>query len=172
MAVTPTFSGTHVSYPSFRIAKSGDKGGADTYDEQVSVTWAVTGGTAPTGEGVLNGSLSVTGAQDILLAHATDPLQACGDSTYSEGFAPAGKKLKYLRIRNTHATASLKVERGTNGLPVFDATGDSITIPAGGYVEWYFPAGTAALTTGSNDKLTLTPSTGTMTGEIIAVYGS
>lgn len=174
MAVTTAYSGSHVVQIRFTATLSGDKSGLETVKDDLSITWAAAGGTAPTLTGALYGPISVTGAQDILLAHATDPLQGTGDATYTEGGTPSAgvSKLKFLRVRNTHATATLAVARkAANGLPIFSAASDAIVIEPGGYWDWYAPAGSAALTTGSNDGLTLTPSAGTVTGFLMAAYG-
>lgn len=171
MATTRAYSGTWRSSLLLQILATIDASGGEAVNKQDSVTFAASGGTAPTITGWLNGALSVTGAITLLLAHATDPLQGAGDATYSPGFTVAGSKPKLLRIVNTHASASLVVSRPVNGFPFPDAQGDAITIPAGGKIMMEWPAGLATLSTGSNDALTLTPSTGTVTGEITVVYG-
>lgn len=174
MALTVTYSGTMQLILDVLAAFSVDATGGQRGKVSRTITLSASGGTAPTVSGFLVGTLSVTGAQDILLAHATDPLQSAGDATYSSGFTVASTKIKAIWIRNTHATAALTVARGAaNGCPIFDAAGDAVTLLGGGdgLLLLTFPAGTAALTTGSNDKLTLTPSTGTVTAEIMVIYG-
>lgn len=169
MALTPAITGYLNLNAHARVALSGDGSGSITYEDPIS--YQMGSGSNPSLAGVLAGTLSVTGAQDILLAAASDPLGATGDAGYSEGYDPDGDELILLMIRNTHATASLKVERGAaNGLPIFDAAGEGLNIAAGGIFFYYDPAGTGALTTTSNDKLTLTPSTGTVTAELLAWY--
>ncbi len=111
-------------------------------------------------------------AGDLLLAHATDPLQGMGDAAYAPGFTVASSKLKTLVIQNTDSTDSITVARGAaNGLPVFDAASDAITLAPGDFFIYHKKAGTAALTTGSNDKLTISVSAGSPTFEIMAIYG-
>ncbi len=169
MATTVTYTGRIASQPSVTATLSGDKAGQEVFELPLSYTFGRD--DAPAVVGALEGYLSVTGAQDILLAHATDPLGATGSASYSEGFAPAGKELMYLRIANQHASASLLVERSAaNGLPIFDAAGEGMSIGPGGYREWYEPAGFGALTTGSTDALTLSPSSGTVEAHILAFY--
>lgn len=134
-------------------------------------TWAAAGGTAPTISGFLRSSVTVA-AGNWLLAHATDPFQSMGADTYPSGFDPAGTKLKLLLIRNTDSTQTVTVaQAASNGLPIFAAAGDGVPIPPGGCYLWYSPAGTAALTTGSNDALTLSVSGGSPVVEVTAFYG-
>lgn len=172
MAVTTTYSGGLALNIALNAALGGDRVGSDGISEILSIAFAAAGGTAPTLSGFLKGDLSVTGAQDLLLAHATDPLQSAGDAGYPAGFTVAGTKLKLLYIRNSHATATLTVARkATNGLPIFVAASDGIIIEPGGHLLWYAPAGSVALTTGSNDGITLSPSAGTVTGVLVAAYG-
>ncbi|MGV3721981.1 MAG: hypothetical protein ACO1SX_13800 [Actinomycetota bacterium] len=171
MATTRTYSGSRTRKLVLQILATVDASGGEAVNKQDTTTYAASGGTQPTITGWLNGALSVTGAITLLLAHATDPLQGAGDAAYSPGFTPAGAKVKYIRIKNTHASASLVASRPANGLPFLDAENDAITILAGSTIELEYNAGLAALTTTSNDALLLTPSTGTVTGEITVVYG-
>ena len=171
MATTYAYSGSSAISLQANVAFSGDYSGNQRAERAVTRTYAAAGGTAPTISGFLNGQLTVA-AGDILLAHATDPFQGMGDAAWAEGFTVAGSKLKALYLRNCDTTRSIVVARGAaNGLPIFDAAGDSITLqPLGTYfMEW--PSGLAALTTGSNDKLTLTPSAGNPLMDLMAVYG-
>jgi hypothetical protein len=140
--------------------------------ETLDLTFAAAGGTDPTISGWVNGTITVA-AGDLLMAHATDPFQGMGDSSYGPpGFTVASTKLKLLYMKNLHATISINVIRGAaNGLPVFTAAGDGIDIPAGGALLIYYPTGTAALTTTSNDKLTLAPASGSPTMDVLAIYG-
>jgi hypothetical protein len=111
-------------------------------------------------------------AGDLLLAHATDPLGAMGSETYSAGFSPASSKLKILAIQNTDATNTVTVARAAaNGLPIFAAAGDGTTLDAGGCFFWFNKAGTAALTTGTNDALTISVGGGTPICNLVAIYG-
>ena len=173
MATTNTLAGRLNFTAEGLVTFTTDHTGQRRATETATITFAATGGTAPTMSGFLGGDLSITGAQDILLAHATDPLQSTGDAAYSDGFTVASTKIKLFYMKNTHASASLTVARGAaNGLIIFDAASDSITLGPGGFKMLYHPTGYAALTTGSNDKLTLTPSTGTVTADILVIYGA
>jgi hypothetical protein len=153
-------------------ALSGDKQGGEVGRDALLVSFAAAGGSAPTLSGFLSGTATVAAAGDLLLAHASDPLQGFGDAAYSEGFSPAGARIKLLLVRNTDPTNSLTVARkSTAGLALFDAAGDSITLAPGDELVLYKPAGGAPLATGSNDGLTLTPSAGTPTAQILVAYG-
>jgi hypothetical protein len=95
-----------------------------------------------------------------------------GDAAYSEGFTVAGSKLKFLLIENLDATQTITVIQGAAaGLPIFAAAGDGVAIAPGGIHMFYNPAGTAALTTTSNDKLTVSVSGGSPTFRLVAAYG-
>ena len=104
--------------------------------------------------------------------HATDPFGTMGDAQYSDGLAPAGKRLKLLYLRSDPAnTASVTVVRAaSNGLSLFSAAGAGVTLTPGGSLVWEDLAGIGPLTTGSNDALTLTPSAGTPAVTLLAVY--
>ncbi len=171
MATTNTYSGQSALSLSANVAFSVDTTGNRRCSRSVTHTYAVAGGTAPTISGFLSGQITVA-AGDILIAHATDPFQGMGDSVYSDGFTVAGSKLKALYLRNCDETKTIIIARGAaNGLPIFEAANDAITLQALGtfFMEW--PAGLAALTTGSNDKLTLTPSAGNPLMDFTAFYG-
>lgn len=171
MATTTVYSAALSLKALARAAFSGDSTGGRTIEETLNLTFAAAGGSDPTISGFLKGTVTVA-AGDLLLAHATDPFQAMGDAGYSDGFTVAGSKIKLLIIRNSDATRSITVARAAaNGLPIFDTAGDSVTIPPGGVFLFYLPTGTAALTTGSNDALTLTPSAGNPTAEVTVFYG-
>jgi hypothetical protein len=149
---------------------SGDKTGTENFEELITL---IAGrGDCPALSGALSGDFSIAAATDFLLADPSDPFAGGGNATYTDGFDPAGDKLFALLIVNNDADESLKIERGAaNGLPVFDAAGEGLNIgPDGAFFHWYDPAGTAALTSGTNDKLTLTPSANTVTGRLVAFY--
>jgi hypothetical protein len=171
VATTNTYSGSSSLSLAAQAAFSGDTTGNRRASRAVTRAYAAAGGTAPTVSGFLTGQLTVA-AGDILLAHASDPFQGMGDSVYSDGFTVAGSKLKMLYLRNCDETRSIVIIRGAaNGLPIFEAASDGITLqPLGTYfMEW--PSGLAALTTGTNDKLTLTPSAGNPLMDLTAFYG-
>lgn len=172
MATTYELSGSLSISHFFQVAFETDASGGYRVSLNESIVFNDAGGSEPDIQGFFKGTGSISASTDLLLAHASDPLQGAGDATYSPGFTVAGSKLKFLYIKNTDDTESLTISRGAaNGLPVFDAAGDAITLPPGGIFLFYPKTGTAALTTGSNDKLTVAPSANTVTFDIVAGYG-
>lgn len=142
----------------------------------LAIEYAAAGGTAPTVSGWVRGTLLVEAADDWLMAHASDPFQDHGDAEYSPDFTVAGSKLKTLVVYNdpnADSPGDVTVARAaSNGLPIFAAAGDAITLPPGGFLIWHNPDGTAALTTTSNDALTVTPEASTDPElEVFAIYG-
>lgn len=173
MSVTRTTSGTLSLKTLLGTLVTGDWGGGEALNSAITITLAATGGAAPTVTGWMKGTLSLSGAVTLLLAHATDPLQGAGDATYSPGLTVASSKLKGLIIKvDSSSGGNLTIERPANPLPIFNALGDALTLDPGGMFVFFLEDGTAALTTGSNDALLITPSAGTVTGTIIALYGS
>lgn len=171
MATTTTYSGTTSISVAMRNALSGELTGEENAIFSAALTFAAAGGTAPTLSGFFKGTATCA-AGDWLLAHATDPLQSQGSATYSQGFTVASSKLKLLVVKNEDSTNSITIARGsTNGLPIFDAASDAITLAPGDIFLYYKQAGTAALTTGSNDKLTISVSGGSPTATVLAAYG-
>lgn len=172
MAITTALSGSFLLQILLRSAYSGDRSGGEDAEKRLSVTFTPAGGADPTLSGFLSGTVTAA-AGDLLLAHATDPFQSMGDSEYSQGFTVAGTKLKLLYLENTDDAETVTVLRGAaNGLPVFAAAGDGRTLGPGEVMLLYNPVGlTGALTTGSNDKLTLAVSGGTPALLAIAGYG-
>lgn len=169
-AVTYTYSGTTEFSTSSSAAGAGDTTQNITGSHSASLTFDPS--VAPTISGFLKGTF-LAAAGDLLLAHATDPLQGMGDATYPGGFAPSGvAKLKEIFIRNNDATNSVSIARGTtNGLPIFDAADDKITLAPGDIFYYFKKAGTAILTTGTNDKLTISVTGGTPSCDIHVKYG-
>lgn len=173
MAVTTAYAGNLTLDITGTATLGGDAAGTQRIPALAkAITFAASGGTAPTIAGWMYGTGTFTGAVTCLLAHATDPLVGAGDAGYSIGFTVASSKLKLLYIENTHASIALTIARAaTNGLPIFDTAGDSVPLAAGDILCLYVKAGTAALTTGSNDGLTITPGSSGGTCTIIALYG-
>ena len=173
MATTYSFSGSLTLTILAQVVFSGETVGIQQGKYSRSITMDPTGGDAPTVSGFLSGGIDIsTTPVDMLLAAATDPLQGAGSAEYSPGFTVAGSKIKYFYLRNSHATGSITISRGAaNGLPIFDAASDAITVLAGSMVLLEFKAGTAALTTTSNDKLTIVGSAAHITADILVVYG-
>jgi hypothetical protein len=169
VAVTYTLSGTLSLGAALASVFSGDNSGQRNATVEFSDTFAASGGDVAM-TGYFKGTATCA-AGDWLLAHASDPLQSMGTATYSDGFDPASDKLYLLVVLNTDATNTITISRGTtNGLPIFGAADDAITIAAGGMFVWYSPAGTAALTTGTNDKLTIAVGGGSPTATVLAAY--
>lgn len=172
MAKTVTYSGEIVIKGLVKMALSGDAVGDERAVQEWLYTLAAAGGTAPTISGVLCTSFTVDTSGAILIAHATDPTQGFGSATYSQGFAPAGTKVKAIGIKNTGATNSLVVTRTASvGFALFDAAADAMTIAPGDCFFRTYKAGSAALSTGSNDSITLAPSADTTTCALIVIYG-
>lgn len=165
MATTVTYDGSLSIEDQFRALFTVEFEGSE-------VAKVASRSTLTTIAGFFKGAFTVA-AGDFLLAHASDPLQGMGDAAYTLNFTVASKKLAYLYLKNTHASISWSFARGAaNGLTLFDAASDAITLKAGAEFRMAdFTNGiTSALTTGSNDKLTITPASGSPTGTIVAVY--
>jgi hypothetical protein len=173
MATTRTYTGqTSLSFTAQALASVDGAGGETIPRILNAITWAAAGGTAPTLTGWLYAATVTCAAGDWLLAHATDPFQSMGDSAYAPGFTVASSKLKLLYIRNKDTANSITIARGAaNGLPIFDAASDAVTLAPGDCLLLYKKAGTAALTTTSNDKITVAVSAGSPTCEVLAFYG-
>lgn len=171
MAVTTTFSGSANIAIEGLATFSVDRTGAQRATINKALTFAASGGSAPTISGFLYGTLTCS-AGDILLAHATDPFQGMGDADYSPGFTVASSKLKLLYFENTDSTNTITIARKTtNGLPIFNAADDALTLAAGDVFLYFKRAGTAALTTGSNDALTISVGAGSPTMIACVLYG-
>jgi hypothetical protein len=174
MATTVTYSGSASISVVLSAALSGEKTGSELARWLKSITFAAAGGTAPTLAGFMIGD-GVAAAGDILLAHATDPLQGMGSANYSEGFDPAGDLLKILIFENLSTTTGqdITVTRGAaNGLEILSAAGDAFLVKPGGFRVFYDPVGlTAALVSGGNDKLTLAVAAGSPGFRVLAGYG-
>lgn len=172
MATTYTYSGTRLLALHANVTATGDQQGTMEASVSTSRSFAPAGGDAPTVSGYLKGNLTVSGSGDIALAHASDPLGSYGDSGYSPGFTVAGTKIKAFLFRNTDATNNITVTRkAATGCPIFGAAGDAVTLGPGDVLYLEFAAGTAALTSGANDALTLAPGAGSPTAEILVAYG-
>lgn len=167
-----TYAGTISLALNATATASGDPvAGVHTLAESLFAILAPSGGSAPTITGYLAGSITAA-AGDLLLAHDTDPFQGMGSEAYSAGFSPASAKIKAIYFKNTDSTNTITIARGnTNGLPIFNAADDAITLAAGDCFFYYKKAGTAALTTGSNDKLTISVGAGSPTADVVVIYG-
>lgn len=167
-----TYAGTlQLSITATATASGDPVSGVHSLAESLTATLAASGGSAPTITGFLAGSITCA-AGDLLLAHDTDPFQAMGSDSYSAGFSPAGTKIKAIYFRNTDSTNTITISRGAaNGLPIFAAAEDAITLAAGDAFFRYIKAGSAALTTGTNDKLTIAVGAGAPTADVVVIYG-
>lgn len=173
MADTTALSGSTSLTQQLTAALSGEKTGSEVARIAKTLTWAAAGGTAPTLSGFFIGT-GTAAAGDILLAHASDPLQGQGSATYSSGFVVAGTKLKSIYIENLSTTAGQDITfaRGAAaGLPIFDTAGDSVTLAPGDFIYLFKKAGTAALSTTVNDKITISVAAGSPTYRIVVCYG-
>lgn len=171
MATTYTVTAQQRTQDTATVTASGDASGGVTYPISDTQQWNASGGDAPTLSGILSGQFTAA-AGDLLLAHATDPLQGMGDASYSPGFTVAGSKLKRIRIKNTDGTNMVTVKRGAaNGLPILDTAGAGVPIGPGDTFDLTIKAGMAALSTGSNDKLTVSVSGGSPVCDIEVWYG-
>lgn len=171
MALTTTLSGSLRIEPNFKSAFSGDRSGEEQINDAQVILFAASSGDAPTLTGFFKGTATCA-AGDWLLAHASDPLGSMGNAGYNQGFTVDGSKLKFFYVRNTDSTNSITITRKTSsGLPIFNADGDAVTLAPGDIFMFYKKAGTAALTTTSNDGLTISVSAGNPTCIVIAAYG-
>lgn len=171
MALTTALSGTVQLNTNFKSDYSGDRTGNEQIGDPISLAFAAAGGDAPTISGFFKGTATCA-AGDWLLAHASDPLGSMGNAGYNQGFTVAGTKLKFFYVRNTDTTNSITIARKTSaGLPIFDADGDSVTLAPGDVFMFFKKAGTAALTTTTNDGLTISVSGGAPTCIVMAAYG-
>lgn len=167
MATTRAYAATLKIESTARVTATGDKSGSVEGKHIKNVTYAAAGGTAPTISGYLVGRVNPATPTAYLLAAATAPF-----GEYSEGFTVAGTKIKEVVLYNEDTTNSITIERtSANGCPIFDAAGDGVTLLPGAQCVITFPAGTAALTTTSNDSITVTPSAGTPSLFILVKYG-
>jgi hypothetical protein len=173
MAVTNVVSGSLSLALTLRRVASGDESG--TVLSQISETrnFGATASLPETieADGYLYGTV-VAAAGDWLLAHASDPFQGMGDATYSGGFAPAGKKVKAICIVNNDTANSVTLTPKTgNPFLLLGAAGDLITIQPGGVFLLTIPEGSAALTTTTNDGITVAVEGGTPSLEVLIAYG-
>lgn len=123
-------------------------------------------GGALKSQGVLAGSISITGATDYLLGAATAPF-----GSYNAGFTANGKLVKHIIIKNTGAVELRLKKKATGGFGIFSGSTDYMPIPAGQTVV--IPThGTTAITTGTDDGITITPASGTGTADIVVLYGT
>ncbi len=176
-ADTYTLGGQLDLTASFSASASGDSTGNLSAALAQSLTWDVDGGTAPTVSGWVHGSNVAAAAGNWLLANS-DPFQSQGDA----GFQPPGfsisntHKVKLLIVVNNDTANNVTIVNGSaNGTTLFDGTNThGQKIEPGGIYLHYDPTGalSGALTSGSNDKLTLSVSAGAPPLEVLIGYGT
>lgn len=110
-------------------------------------------------------------------ASTTDTLDVAtgGGLTDIRGQALALAKVKAIVIRNTHATQAITLTRpAANGVPIFAAAGDAVTIPAGGVFALAAPgaAGLATVTGGTGDLIDIVNGAGSSATYEIAIVGT
>lgn len=179
MAVTYTFSGSAQFNIQAQVAFGGDQAGQQSVSFNPGIiTFAASGGTAPTMTGFVAGTANATTATlNLLLAHATNILNAfTATAVYSDGFTVAGSKVKYLCIKNTDAANTLTIKTPVTAIqfPVIQATAQSFAaLNPGGIFQWYDPTGlpSTGLTTGTNDALTLVSNSGTCGFSVMVIFG-
>jgi hypothetical protein len=175
MSITRTFSGSLDINAVAKDTLSGDIAGTESIVRALSIAFAASGGSAPTISGFITGAVATsTTPADLLLAHATNIfVNFGGTATYSTGFTVAGSKVKLLLLENLDTTNSITVTTPhLHSFPIIQAADQSLRDLGPGDVYLFFAkAGSAALTTGSNDALTLVSSAGTPQLQVSVLYG-
>ncbi len=175
-ATTYTYSGQLTLAASFAVLFGGDtSGSASGSINTQSVTFATDGGTAPTISGWVYGATVIAAAGNWLIADP-DPFQGQGDSIFSPGFTMGTThKVKLFIIINNDPTNSITIINGAMaGTTLFDGSAShGTTVEPGGVHLTYDAAGTrsGALTTTTNDKLTLSVGGGSPSLEVLIGYG-
>ena len=110
-----------------------------------------------------------------LAASATEDLDLAGSLTDALGATLTMAKLKFVMIKAASGnTNDVVLSRpAANGVPLFDAAGDSIAIKPGGVFMWAVPGSGVTVTAGTGDLLTLTNSAaGTSVSYDIVLMGT
>ncbi len=174
MATTVTPAGAISASISLSNLLAGDQSGAPTIGASVSRTMKVSA-AAPEIEvgGGWYGIATATTVTSISLAHATDPLQGLGDAAPAQGYSMTGRKLCALYMENLSSTITVDVKvPAANGLVSLGwaASGWVCVLQPYGFFCMSFPAGSATLTAGTNDLITLTTSSSTAQVKIVALF--
>lgn len=175
MAVTATPSGSFSLSVALQNALSGDQGGTATLSASVARTLKVSA-TAPeieVGGGWYGVATTTTTPTTIQLAHATDPLQGLGNAAPAQGYTPATHKLCAIYMENQSATVTVTViAAATNTLAGCGWAASDVmwSLQPYGVFGGTFPAGSTALTAGSNDGVTLTASATTADVKIVCLF--
>lgn len=102
--------------------------------------------------------------QRTVTASANDSLDLAGGLTDAFGTSLTFTKIKLIYVQNTNTTVgdNIKIVRpASNGLVVFGAAGDFITLPPGGVFLWYTPAAAGVtVTAATGDLLDITETGG------------
>lgn len=142
-----------------RLQDNGVVFGRDNYEHKINN--AISNGTGSNQvTGVFSGQFTVTtGSSTISLADSVDPLGALGDDVPSED--PEGKALKSLIITNLDPTNYVTLGLGANALANVLGAGSTVRIFPGGTFAWYAAAGagSAAMSDGADDEITLQANT-------------
>ena len=76
--------------------------------------------------------------------------------------------IKFLYVKNTHATLTLAVFSGANALLVVDGTTDVVEIPPGGEMYWSAPTAAGVVTTTNLNLFLKCKTADTITYEVVA----
>ncbi len=175
-ATTYSLSGQMDFNASFAASASGDATGSIASAlTGISVPWDVDGGTVPTVSAWVHGTV-VAAAGNWLIANS-DPFQGMGDAAFQPpGFTVSNThKVKLLVIINNDTTNYVTIVNGAAaGTTLFGGTANTgIIVEPGGFNAFYDPTGalSGALTTGTNDKMTVSVSAGAPSLEVLIGYG-
>ncbi len=175
-ATTYTYSGHIDLAASFAVLFGGDSSGSQSAGlTQQSIDWAADAGNAPTVSGWVHAAAVAAAAGNWLVADA-DPFGSMGDAVFSPGFTMGTThKIKLFAVINSDSTYSATIINGASaGTTFFDGTAShGVTVEPGGIVFIYDPTGarSGALTTTSNDKMTVSVSGGAPSLEVLIAYG-
>ncbi len=159
----------------FSAVASGDNTGNLSASIIQSLTFDVDGGTVPTVSAWVHGTV-VAAAGNWLIADP-DPFQSQGNAVFQPPlFAMSTThKLKFLYVANNDGTYAVTMINGASaGTTIFDGTAShGNKIEPGGFFLDYDPAGikSGALTTTTNDKITLSVAGGTPSLEVLMGFG-
>lgn len=172
MANTNTLSGNTSLTIEGTNTISGDTSGSRKASVSKTLTWAASGGTAPTITGFFKGT--ATCAAGNWTFSAADPLGSMGDAAWSDGYTPTAGKIKLLYVENTDSTNTITITRGaTTTGDAFShilAAGDGLFLAAGDFVALYKKAGGPTVTA-SNDILTIAVGAGSPTATVLCLSG-
>ncbi len=175
-ATTYAYSG-HIDLNAFfTVLFGGDTTGSETGALTLqSIDWGADGGTAPTVSGWVHAAAVAAASGNWLIADP-DPFQAMGDAIFSPGFTMGTThKVKLFAVINSDLVNSATIINGASaGTTLFDGTAShGVTVEPGGIAFIYDPNGTrsGALTTTSNDKMTVSVSGGAPSLEVLIAYG-